>query len=180
MFQQNLSSRIGIDQSYVDQTTIQDAQACNYLLLNFNPSCTTDKASQIALSQPGIMYGGSYLPPSLINTDSRLTISTTQTHPKGHLDLRQRQFLTVPYIGRGRCDDVSLESQMFQGSSQMNRKSVIRSSETSFAKYVQTPLLPQKKADLETGYGNQDVSWTRGISVRDQFRDITQASNVQT
>ena len=54
------------------------------------------------------------LPPSAVDYDSLLIIKTEQQRAYEKLQLVQRPFLTVPYLGKGSADPV-LESRLMQG-----------------------------------------------------------------
>ena len=172
-------SRIGLDSCCVDQSTIQDVAACNYMTQNFFASdCSMKKPIDLATSQPGIMYNGGYNTGAggcNIDDSSKLLIGTIQTHPRCHIDLFQRPFATVPYLGRGSVNPV-MESQILQGEQIVNKKSTNTLSEKSFIKYHQTPLLPAVQQRISNP-ANQIESvasdgWVRGgVPSRELTRD---------
>jgi hypothetical protein len=138
-------SRIGNDSCCIDQNTIQNVASCNYMTQNFFAAdCSMKNAKALATTQPGIMYNGGYNSGAggcNIDNSSELLIGTIQTHPRCHIDLFQRPFATVPYLGRGAVNPV-MESQIQQGEQIVNKRSVNNLSEKSYIKYHQTPLLP--------------------------------------
>jgi len=138
-------SRIGNDSCCIDQTSIQNVASCNYMTQNFFAAdCSMKKSIELATTQPGIMYNGGYNSGAggcNIDNSSELLIGTIQTHPRCHIDLFQRPFATVPYLGRGAVNPV-MESQIQQGEQIVNKRSVNNLSEKSYIKYHQTPLLP--------------------------------------
>jgi hypothetical protein len=172
-------SRIGLDSCCVDQSTLQDVAACNYMTQNFFSSdCSMKKPIDLATSQPGIMYNGGYNSGAggcNIDDSSKLLIGTIQTHPRCHIDLFQRPFATVPYLGRGSVNPV-MESQILQGEQIVNKKSTNTLSEKSFIKYHQTPLLPAVQQRINNP-ANQIESvasdgWVRGgVPSRELTRD---------
>jgi hypothetical protein len=172
-------SRIGNDQCCVDQNTIQNVAACNYMTQNYFASdCSMKNPIALATTQPGIMYNGGYNVGAggcNINDNSKLTIGTIQTHPKCRIDLFHRPFATVPFLGRGAVNPI-MESQIQQGEQIVNKKSVNPLTEKSYIKYHHTPLLPAVKERM-TNSSNQiesDASegWVRGgVPSRDLTRD---------
>ena len=172
-------SRIGNDQCCVDQNTIQNVAACNYMTQNYFASdCSMKNPISLATTQPGIMYNGGYNVGAggcNINDNSKLTIGTIQTHPKCRIDLFHRPFATVPFLGRGAVNPI-MESQIQQGEQIVNKKSVNPLTEKSYIKYHHTPLLPAVKERM-TNSSNQiesDASegWVRGgVPSRDLTRD---------
>jgi len=172
-------SRLGLDSCCIDQDTIQDVASCNYMTQNYFASdCTMKNVKSLATSQPGIMYNGGYNSGAggcNIDTNSKLMIGTIQTHPRCRIDLFQRPFATVPYLGRGSVNPI-IESQIQQGEQLVNKRSVNNLSEKSFIKYHHTPLLPAIKAKMDNSSSKieNDASdgWIRGgIPSRELTRD---------
>ncbi len=172
-------SRIGLDECNLSQTDIQNVASCNYITQNYFASdCTMRRPIDLATSQPGIMYNGGYQVGAggcNINDSSKLQIGTIQTHPKCRIDLFQRPFATVPYLGRGSVNPV-MESQIMQGEQLVNKKSINNLSEKSYIKYHQTPLLPAVQQRINNP-ANQIESvasdgWVRGgVPSRELTRD---------
>jgi hypothetical protein len=173
-------SRIGLDDCNKSQTDIQNVAACNYITQNYFASdCSMKNPISLATTQPGIMYNGGYNVGAggcNIDDSSKLQIGTIQTHPRCHIDLFQRPFATVPFLGRGSVNPV-IESQIMQGEQLVNKRSVNNLSEKSYIKYHQTPLLPAIKEKM-TNPANQIESvasegWIRGgVPSRELTRDV--------
>jgi hypothetical protein len=144
----------------------------------FAADCSMKNPIALATTQPGIMYNGGYNSGSggcNIDDSSKLQIGTIQTHPKSRIDLFQRPFATVPFLGRGSVNPV-IESQIQQGELIVNKRSVNNLSEKSYIKYHQTPLLPavQEKMNDTTNKIESDASegWIRGgVPSRELTRD---------
>ena len=172
-------SRIGSDSCYQDQETIQNIQACNYNLQNYFASdCTMKKPIELATSQPGIMYNGPSSVGSggcVVDASCKLMLGGLVTHPRCKIDLFQRPFATVPYLGRGSVDPI-LESQMQQGEFITNKRSVTRLPEKSYLNYSTTPLLSDIKDRVTNpAYCVESVAsegWIRGgVPSRELTRD---------
>jgi len=172
-------SRLGFDNCCVAQDNIQDVAACNYMTQNYFASdCSMKNPIALATSQPGIMYNGGYNSGAggcNIDANSKLLIGSIQTHPRCHIDLFQRPFATVPYLGRGSVNPI-IESQIQQGEQIVNKRSVNNLSEKGYIKYHQTPLLPaiQAKFDNSSTKIENDASdgWIRGgVPSRELTRD---------
>ena len=172
-------SRIGSDTCNQDQNTIQNIQSCNYLLQNyFANDCSMRQPIALATSQPGVFYNGGYNSGAggcNIDDSSKLMIGSIQTHPKCRIDLFQRPFATVPYLGRGSVDSI-LESQIQQGELVTNKRSVTKLAEKSYLKYSNTPLIPSVKDRVTNpAYCVEGVAsegWIRGgVPSRDLTRD---------
>jgi len=175
----NNLSRIGLDDCYISQTDIQNVASCNYTTQNyFAADCSMKNVKDLATTQPGIMYNGGFNSSSCgsnIDDSSQLLIGSIQTHPKCHIDLFQRPFATVPYLGRGSVNPV-IESQIQQGEQLTNKRSINNLSEKSFIKYHQTPLLPAVKEQINNpAYQIENIAsdgWVRGgVPSRELTRD---------
>jgi hypothetical protein len=171
------TNRIGLDDCNKSQTDIQNIASCNYLTQNYFASdCSMKNPISLATTQPGIMYNGGYNTGAggcNIDTSSMLQIGTIQTNPRCRIDLFQRPFATVPFLGRGSVNPV-MESQIQQGEQLVNKRSVNNLSEKSYIKYHQTPLLPAVKQRMDTSKIENDASdgWIRGgVPSRELTRD---------
>ena len=172
-------SRIGLDDCCKSQSDIQNVASCNYMTQNFFASdCSMKNPISLATSQPGIMYNGGYNTGAggcNIDNSSKLLIGSIQTHPRCHIDLFQRPFATVPYLGRGSVNPV-MESQIQQGEQIVNKKSTSNLSEKSYIKYHQTPLLPAVQQRISNPANQiENVAsdgWVRGgVPSRELTRD---------
>jgi hypothetical protein len=183
-------SRIGLDQCCTSQNDLQNVGQANYILQNYFASdCSMKKPIDLATTQPGINYNGSFnvgIGGCNIDQSSQLQIGSIQTHPKCHIDLFQRPFATVPFLGRGSVNPV-IESQMQQGENGVNKKSINNLSEKSYIKYQQTPLLSSIKEQMMNPSNNiENVAsngWIRGgVPSRELTRDkdyFTQHTSTQ-
>jgi hypothetical protein len=148
----NNMANIGNDPCCQDINSIENVSSCNYLLQNyFIKDCSMNNAKTLATSQPCINYSGtmgSDICGSNIDDSSKLLIGTIQTHPKCKIDLFQRPFATVPFLGRGSVDPI-LESQIQQGEAITNKRSVTHLTEKSYIKYSNTPLIPEMKQNIQ-------------------------------
>ena len=172
-------SRIGADKCCIDQTTIQNVESCNYTLQNyFAKDCSMKKPIALATTQPGVFYSGGHGTGAggcNFDTNSTLLIGSIQTHPRCHIDLFQRPFATVPFLGRGSANPI-LESQIQQGEMVENKRSVSKLAERSHIKYHAYPLLPQIKQTIANPSNfvesSASDSWVRGgVPSRDLTRD---------
>ena len=172
-------SRIGNDSCSMDQRNIQSLESCNYTLQNyFANDCSMKKPIALATTQPGINYKGGFNTGAggcNIDKGSELLIGTIQTHPKCRIDLFQRPFATVPYLGRGSVNPVE-ESELQQGEMITNKRSITRLSEKSHLPYSNTPLMKNIKERITNpAYSVEGVAsegWVRGgVPSRELTRD---------
>ena len=175
----NTMGRIGNDECSQDINSIQNSQACSYLLQNyFAADCNMSNAKKLATTQPGINYSGSMgsdMCGSNIDDSSKLLIGSIQTAPKARIDLFQRPFATVPYLGRGAVDP-TLESQIQQGEAVTNKRTVTHLTEKSHLKYRTTPMIQTVKDNIQNPSNLIESSasegWIRGgVPSRELTRD---------
>lgn len=174
-------SRIGNDSCCIDQNSIQNSAACSYTLQNyFAQDCSMKNAKALATTQPCINYSGGFgMGAGGCNVDdsSNLLIGGIQTHPKSRIDLFGRPFATVPFLGRGEGNPI-LESQIQQGESVTNKRSITLLGEKSHLKYHTTPLIPEIKQNIQNPNlmieGMASEGWIRGgLASREITRDST-------
>jgi hypothetical protein len=111
-----------------------------------------------------------------VDESSELLIGSIQTHPKSRIDLFGRTFATVPYLGRGSVEPI-LESQILQGESVTNKKTITRLPEKNYMRYHTTPLIPEVKKNIQNTdlmiEGDAAEGWIRGgIASRSLTRDV--------
>lgn len=129
-FMFNNMGRIGVDGS---QRNISNTRYADYTV---DRLFGEDAHVQFATSAPTINFRGTLggLPGSAIDVDSLLMIKADQQRAFEKLQLIQRPFATVPYLGRGAIDP-ALESQLRNGESASERKSVSTVSENTYVEY---------------------------------------------
>ena len=172
-------SRIGNDQCFQDQSSIQNTHACNYNLQNyFSGDCSMKRAYEVSTMQPGMMLNGGYGSGGggcNIDQNSILTLGSLVSHPRCKIDLYQRPYATIPNLSRGSVDPI-LEAQIQQGDHSTNKRSITRLPEKSYMKYTRTPLLSDIKDRVTNpAYCVEGVAsegWIRGgIPCRELTRD---------
>ncbi len=118
-------TRIGNDPCGITEKDLQNQKNGSYITQNyFEKDCGMKKPIGFATSQPNVFYNGGYgvTDSCTVDTDSELRIGGIQTNPKCRLNLSQRPYLTVPFLGRGPSNPV-LESKLMQGASILDKKS---------------------------------------------------------
>jgi len=181
----NNTDRIGDDVTDQSQKTLYNTRFANYTLSNFLSESTSDTHVSFATSQPNVNYSGIArglgLGGSVIDADSSLLIKTDQERPLEKLQLLERPFLTVPYLGRGSNDPV-LESQLQQGEIVSDKKSVSTIMDKSFANYSLYPLDSKMEEKVQNPkYSVEEAAlngWVRGgMATRDMSSDPNMVKN---
>ena len=163
------TSRLGADPVDESQRQVANTAYANYMLSSWTPS-TSDQHVLFATQQPAVQVQnpGAGLPAHLVEQSSLLAhAQAPAARSLDQLQLFQRPFLTVPYLGRGSVNP-ELESRILQGETVSEMKSVSTIMEQSFLDYQWTPL------DTRQEQENQDASrrveemamngWVRGGS----------------
>lgn len=167
----NNLGRLDADPTDKSQHNLQNVRFANYQLSSYFSDTLLNSHLQFATAQPAMMVDGSIgaagISPAIIDIDSSLLIKNEQERPLDKLQLSQRPFLTVPYLGRGSCDP-SLESQLQQGELSSDKKSVSTIMEKSFMGYTIYPSDDNMAAHATNPVYTVEESalsgWTRGGS----------------
>jgi len=134
--------RIEDDSTCQTQRTSQNTRFSNYMLSNHYAEFPSDHQVKFATEQPAIFVsgvnGGSGVGGGNVDNESILLLKTEEERGLGRLQLLQRPFVTVPYLGRGSCDP-DLESQLLQGENISDKKSVSTIMSQSFMGYTLYP-----------------------------------------
>jgi hypothetical protein len=119
----NNNERLSNDASYHTQQTIQNTSYHKYNMANYVPE---KSINDIASQNPSFTMNGYSRGVGLgsnVDMDSELMIiNGRNNHNIPLIDLRQRMFITVPYLGRGPMN-VDLESTMRLGDTILKRES---------------------------------------------------------
>ena len=162
-------SRIGNDVSDRSQKNIQNVKSGNYQLHNYHAADSEMKGGiSFALQQPNVNYSGSHqtaLNGSNIDMNSQLLIDKNMLHARGKISLKERQYLTVPYLGKGKVDS-TIEHGLFLGERESSRKSILTTSEASYIPLYNTPMIPEVQQNVQNPKnlveGVASKGWIRG------------------
>lgn len=163
------TDRIGADSADQSQQNIHNTRFANYTLSSYFSGNTSNQHVAFATSQPTMNFSGishgSGISGKVIDAESNLVIKTTQTNPAEKVQLFQRPFATVPYLGRGSCDP-NLESQLLHGEPVTEKKSVSTIMDKSFTDYALPPTDSEmEKRVNDTSYTIEESAmdgWVRG------------------
>jgi hypothetical protein len=158
------------DNSPVDnsQKNLSNSKFANYTLSNFSNSAS-DHHLKFATSQPvlipnGLTFGNG-LNGSVVDSDSILLLKSTQERSFEKLQLLQRPFSTVPYLGKG-FSNPFLESQLLMGEISRDKPSVNTVTEQSFLNYSLYPtdhnMIDHVTNSAYVIESDNDKNWVRG------------------
>ena len=143
-------SRLGDDTCGISARDLQNNKIGSYLTQNhFEKDCGLSNQINFATQQPNVFIGAGHgvADSCNIDNDSDLRIGGTQTNPKCRITLQQRQFLTVPFLGKGPHNAV-LESKLQQGGEIRDQKSCRLVTEKSH-RNTDVELVPSLKATIQ-------------------------------
>ena len=174
--------RIEDDATCETQKTMQNTKYTNYTTSNYFQEFPSTSQIQFATSQPAVFpnstFGGSGVG-SNVDADSALLLKSEQERSLGRLQLMQRPFLTVPYLGRGSCDP-TLELRMLEGETVSDLKSTSTIMSQSFMGYSLYPTsnkMEQRVKDPKFSVEEAALDgWVRGGSAT---REMGQDSYLQ-
>jgi hypothetical protein len=151
------------------------------MLSNHYAEFPSDHQVKFATEQPAIFVsgvnGGSGVGGGNVDNESILLLKTEEERALGRLQLLQRPFATVPYLGRGSCDP-DLESQLLQGETVADKKSVATIMSQSFMGYSLYPTSDKMEEHVTNAkYTVEEAAldgWVRGgAASREMTEDPT-------
>jgi hypothetical protein len=176
----NQLGSITSDSADASQRNVQNIKFGNYQISNFFSGDARDADHlDFALNNRSILVngvnGGVGLNGGVVDIDSQLTVHQESERPLEKLQLNQRLFSTVPYLGRGSCDP-ALESYLLQGDLSSDKKSVSTIMEQSFMGYTLYPTDSQMEEQVNNSKYTVEESamhgWVRGgASTREMSAD---------
>jgi hypothetical protein len=176
----NKLDRIGADTTDNTQRNLQNSKFANYSLASYFSETITDDNIKFATQQPTMILNGHVygtgINGHLIDNDSLLLIQNDQERPLDKLNLNQRTFLTIPFLGRGSCDP-EVESKLQQGENIFEKKSVSTIMDKSFMSYSMYPTdenMIQKVKDTKFTVEESALDgWVRGGTTTRNLSDET-------
>lgn len=165
----NKMNRIGTDNIDNTQNNIINKKFANYMMTSYFSESLTDDTINFASQQPTVniygLVGGNGLNGHIIDIDSDLIINVGKERPLEKLQLMPRQFLTIPFLGKGSVS-TDLESQLQQGENIYEKKSVSTIMDKSFMPYM--TLYPTKEQEDRRNDPKHQIeesaldNWVRG------------------
>lgn len=154
------------------QQNVQNTRFGNYTVSNYFSNLGSTSQVKFASEVPGfVVNNGFSISPTVVDIESKLLNKTESERSLEKLQLFERPFKTVPYLGRG-GGDPTLESQLQQGQMIRDLKSVATISEKPYIDYQSYPLRDDLRSQITNpAYSVEEVAmngWTRGgVSARE-------------
>ena len=163
-------ARIENDNTTQTQQTLQNGRFSDYTTTNYFSQNPTDSQIEFATQQPAVVptgVTGAGISGEKVEGESNLLLETENERNLGRLNLMQRQFLTVPYLGRGSADP-TLELQLLEGEPITEKKSTSTVMSQSFMGYSLYPTnddMENRTTDAKyTVEESAMTGWVRGGS----------------
>jgi len=181
----NNADRIGSDVTDQSQRNVYNTNFSNHTLTNYFSDKTSNGHVNFATKQPAVMFSGithgTGIHNDAVDVESVLKLKTEQDHAVEKLQLFQRPFVTVPYLGRGSCDP-TLESKLLQGEMIADKKSTSTIMDKSFAKYALYPTDQKMENRVKDASNTIEEAalegWVRGgMSTREMSTDEVMKQN---
>ena len=161
-------ARIENDNTTQTQQTLQNDRYADYTTTNYFSQKPADNQIQFATQQPAVVptgVTGAGISGEKVEGESNLLLETENERNLGRLNLMQRQFLTVPYLGRGSVDP-ALELQIKEGELFTDKKSTATIMSQSFMGYTMYPTskgMEERVTDPRHNIEESALSgWVRG------------------
>jgi len=147
------------------QENIQNTKFGSYTVSNYFSDSSSDSQVKFALQQPGLFFSNGGVSGSVIDVESTLFNKSENERSYEKLQLFERPFVTVPYLGRG-GGDPTLEAQLQQGEIVRDLKSVATVSENSYIDYGSYPIRDDLRSKITNPANSVEElamnGWIRG------------------
>ena len=148
------------------QQNVQNTKFGNYSVSNYFSGYTSNAPVKFASEIPGFLAkNGYHAGSSVIDVESQIFNKIESERGTEKIQLFQRPFATVPYLGRG-GGDPTLESQLQQGQTIRDLKSVATVSEKPYIDYHNYPMRDDLRSQITNpAFSVEEVAmngWTRG------------------
>lgn len=134
----NHEDNIRSDATYNTQQNIQNTNFSKYNLANYHNDSLSQEVVYFTTQNPTMMANGTHRGSGLagksVDVESKLHYNIEQERSLEKLDLRQRMFITVPYLGRG-AGDTTVESKLQWGESVPKRQTAKETSHEIYSIY---------------------------------------------
>ena len=161
----NNMSRIGTDEYNYTQENLMNKSHLGYNTSNFS-ELSDRKAIDLASSHPTMnLKGGFQVSPNGGNIDKNGELMNSKlTNMNFKINLHERTFKTVPYLGRGNVD-VGLENDLRKGDTLREKKSFVKINETCQVDVGKYPMQNKVKTGLNSKHMVEESAakgWVRG------------------
>jgi hypothetical protein len=162
------TNRVEDDATTKTQNELQNGRFSNYTTTNYFSENSGESQIKFATEQPAVVPNsntGSGVGGDHIDSESTLKLDQEKARHLGRLNLMQRQFNTVPYLGRGSVDP-TLELQLLEGEPIVEKKSTSTIMSQSFMGYTLYPTSNEMEDRVSDPKLNVEESamngWVRG------------------
>ena len=165
----NNMGRIGNDKIDQSQKNVHNTKFANHMLADYFSESTSSSHVKFATKQPSMNFNGlahgSGLNSLVVDANSELLLKQNQGRPGEKIQLHQRPFATIPYLGRGSCNP-EIESKLLKGQDVFQKKSEGTVTEKSFEEVSLYPVDSEMKRRVNDASHTVEEAaldgWVRG------------------
>jgi len=161
----NTMASLKSDVPDLTQQNVQNTRFGSYSVSNYFSGYGTNSQVNFASEIPGFVAKSGGVAGSVIDIESQLFNKVGLERPTEKLQLFERPFKTVPYLGRGGGDPV-LEAQLQQGQMIRDLRSVATVTEQPYIDYQSYPMRDDLRSQITNPANSvEEVAmngWTRG------------------
>ena len=148
------------------QQNLQNTRFGSYSVANYFSQYGSTSQVQFSSQVPGFLISNEFsVSPDVVDIESRLFNNSESARSAEKVQLFERPFSTVPYLGRG-GGDPTLEAQLQQGQMIRDLKSVATVSEKPYIDYQSYPIRDDLRLHITNpAFSVEEVAmngWTRG------------------
>jgi len=149
------------DSTVQTQQNMQNDRYADYTTTNYFSENATDAQVSFATQQPAVMPSSDAVGSNTVESESDLLLKTDNERALGRLNLMERPYLTVPYLGRGSVDP-TLELRLQEGEPMMEKKSTSTVMAQSFMGYTMYPTNGDMESRVSDASHTVEESAMRG------------------
>ena len=163
------------------QQNLQNTKFGSYTVSNYFSNSLSNAQVDFATTHPGLMFGNRGLNAGAVDYESSMFYTREKERPLEKLQLFERPFITVPYLGRGQ-GDVTIESMLREGERTWEKKSVGTIMDKPFTDISSYPMNEELRTYIQNPANQMEElamdGWVRGgASAREMNKPSSYKSN---
>lgn len=160
-----LSGRIGQDQTTETLHSMLNKSYSDYHLENYLvPTENNSFLNHVNLQKKGSLQVG-HLGSNVDSYSELIKSSNTTNNVK--INLQQRSYLSVPYLGKGN-NDISIENHLLHGETFREKKSKLKNTEIPYFNVRDFPVHDKEMTAIK---GSPECTWYLGENTRQLYRE---------
>jgi hypothetical protein len=162
------------------QHNLQNTKFGSYTVSNYFSNSASNAQVDFATAHTGLMFGNRGLSSGVVDYESALLHNQERERPLERLQLFERPFKSVPYLGRGQ-GDVTIESMLREGERTWDKKSVATIMDKPFTDIAKYPMNDELRSYIQNPANQVEEmamdGWVRGGA---SARELNNASSYKS